>query len=283
MILVVDSGSTKADWLVASTDTSSQKYSTVGFNPYFHDEKFILNALNSHKDLSEIAYKVTNLYFYGAGCSSEDRIQIIKGALKKIFINAKIEVDHDVFASVRATCGDESGIACILGTGSNSCYFDGINIHKNNYGLGFIMGDEGSGSYFGKKLITHYLYGILPENLKIDFEKRYEMDKEIMITNVYNNSSANVWLASFAKFMTDHKDDPWVIKTVTKGVEEFYNLYVCGYPNYKELKTHFVGSIAFYFEDIIRMVGAKKEVTVGKIVRHPINALAEYFLSKNIN
>ncbi len=280
MILVVDSGSSKADWLVASTNIPKQKFSTVGFNPYFHDENFILHALNSHNDLSGLAERVTNLYFFGAGCSSEDRNQIIKGALKKFFINAKIEVDHDVFASVRATCGDEPGIACILGTGSNSCYFDGTNIHKNNYGLGFIMGDEGSGSYFGKKLITHYLYGILPENLKIDFEQRYQMNKEIMIANVYNNSSANVWLASFAKFMTDHKDDPWVVKIVTKGIEEFYDLFVCRYPNYKELKTHFIGSIAFYFEDILRFVGGRKEVSVGKVIRYPINALAEYILSK---
>ena len=283
MILVADSGSTKADWMLAVPGKSHEKYSTAGFNPYFHDEKFILDEMYANDDLRRISDQVTQVYFYGAGCSSKDRNEVIRLALNKFFKGAKVVVDHDIWASVIATCGDNPGIACILGTGSNSCYFDGEKLHKNNYGLGFIMGDEGSGSYYGKKLITHYLYNILPANLRKAFEEKYKMDKEIMIANVYNSSSANVWLASFAKFFTDNATDPWVTEMVRKGMADFFDLYVCHYENYKNLEVHFVGSIAHYFADILRQVAAEKEVKVGKIIRHPINSLAEYYMTKARN
>ncbi|MBK8584535.1 MAG: hypothetical protein IPN88_03455 [Bacteroidetes bacterium] len=182
--------------------------------------------------------------------------------------------------AVLSTCGDEQGIVGILGTGSNSCFYDGGKIHKNNFGLGFIMGDEGGGSYFGRKLITHYLYGIMPENITKKFNEQFEMNKEIMIANVYNNPKANVWLASFAKFFVDNREDEWVKKIVRKGMEEFFELYVCSYPNFKEVNVHFVGSMAYYFDEIIRDIAHERQVRLKKIVRHPINHLAEYFLSK---
>ncbi len=283
MILVADSGSTKADWVIVESTGIGEKVSTVGFNPYFHDESFIFNVLQKSKALSEIAENIEKIFFFGAGCSSNDRIQIVSKALGKFFIDAQIVVDHDVKAAVLATCGDEAGISCILGTGSNSCYFDGKNIHKNNYGLGFIMGDEGSGSYFGKKLIAHYLYNILPKNLKAKFEEESVMSKEIMIAHVYNNPNANVWLASFAKFFTENKNDPWIIQQVTKGIEEFFDLSVCGYDNFKKIKIHFVGSIAFYFQEIVRKVGNEKNAQVDKIIQHPIGNLAEYYWRKEYN
>jgi glucosamine kinase len=282
MILVADSGSTKCDWILIENGSIGEKSSTPGFNPYFCDEAFVLNGLNSNQELVAAKLSVKEVYFYGAGCSSPERNELIRQALNKFFVNSSITVDHDVFASVLATCGDDPGIACILGTGSNSCYFDGKIIHENNYGLGYIMGDEGSGSYFGKKLITHYLYGILPDPIKTAFEARYTMNKEIMIDNVYSRPGANVWLASFAKFMSEHPGDPWVRKTVRKGFDEFFDLYVCGYPNYRELDVHFVGSIAHCFEDILRETGADKEARVGKIVRHPIKGLADYYSNRSL-
>jgi N-acetylglucosamine kinase-like BadF-type ATPase len=277
MILVADSGSTKCDWMLINKGVIGDKTSTPGFNPYFCDEAFVISGLNSNKELVAASSSVTAVYFYGAGCSSPERNEIIRKALVKFFPAAEATVDHDVFASVLATCGDEPGVACILGTGSNSCYFDGKTIHHNNYGLGYIMGDEGSGSYLGKKLITHYLYGILPPAIRTAFEARYTMDKEIMIENVYSKSGANVWLASFAKFMSEHPNDPWVRQTVRKGFDEFFDLYVCGYADYRQLTIHFVGSIAHCFEDILRETGASKQARVGKVVRHPINGLAEYY------
>jgi N-acetylglucosamine kinase-like BadF-type ATPase len=283
MILVADSGSTKADWVLLGENNFQKQLSTVGFNPYFHDETFILSALESNEEMKSCANDVQKIYFYGAGCSSVERNEKVRLALSKFFKKAIIEVDSDILASVRASCGDEAGISCILGTGSNSSYFDGEKVHKNNYGLGFIMGDEGSGTYLGKKLITHYLYNILPMDLRTEFEKQYEMNKEIMIKNVYNNPGANVWLASFAKFMVENKDHVWVKSIARKGIDEFFDLYVISYPNYKSIPTNFVGSIAYYFSDLIAEVSKEKQVRLGKIVRQPIQGLAEYFAGKKSN
>lgn len=280
MILVADSGSTKCDWLPIQHGAIGEKCSTVGFNPYFCDETFILKELNGSPELTAIRELVKEIHFFGAGCSSVERNAIVHRALKRFFPNANASVEHDVMAAVLATCGDEPGIACILGTGSNSCYFDGKVVHENNFGLGYIMGDEGSGSYFGKKLISHYLYGLLPDNLRVIFESKYVMNKEIMIEHVYSKPGGNVWLASFARFLTEHPDDPWVQKTVRKGFEEFYDCCVCTYKDYSTLDVHFVGSIAFYFESILREVGAEKGVHVRKVVRQPVNGLAAYYRSR---
>lgn len=277
MILVADSGSTKCDWLPVSNGTVGTKTSTAGFNPYFCDEEFVLKELNGNTDLVAIREQVREVHFFGAGCSSPERNAKIEHALRRFFSSAEVEVEHDILASVLATCGDHPGIACILGTGSNSCYYDGKVVYENNYGLGYIMGDEGSGSWLGKKLITHYLYGILPPEIRRSFESRYAMNKEIMIENVYGRPGANVWLASFARFLSEHPRDEWVRQTVRKGFEEFFDLYVCHYPDYKSLDVHFVGSIAHYFEDILRDVALAREARMGKVVRHPINGLADYY------
>ncbi len=282
MILVADSGSTKTDWIVVDEKSPMHKFSTVGFNPYFHDRNFILNELKRNDGLVGLSSEVKAIRFFGAGCSSPERNEVVRKALAEIFINASIHVDSDMVGAVISTCGDEQGIVGILGTGSNSCFYDGKKIHKNNFGLGFIMGDEGGGSCFGRKLITHYLYGILPENINKKFNEQFEMNKEIMIANVYNNPKANVWLASFAKFFVDNREDEWVKKVVRKGVEDFFELYICSYSNFKEVNVHFVGSMAYYFDEIIRDLAHQKQVNVKRIIRHPINHLAEYFLAKEL-
>jgi N-acetylglucosamine kinase-like BadF-type ATPase len=280
MILVADSGSTKCDWIPIEKGAILEKQSTVGFNPYFCDETFVVDGIKANPSLYGDRQKVERVFFYGAGCSSDDRKALIARGLKLVFPAAEIVVDHDVYASALATCGENPGIACILGTGSNSCYYDGVKVYENNYGLGYIMGDEGSGSYFGKKLITHYLYGILPDSIRMPFESRYAMDKEIMIEHVYSKPGANVWLASFAKFLSEFPEDEWVRSTVRKGFEEFFDLYVCGYPDYRNLETHFVGSIAHSFEPILREVGASRGANVVRIVRHPVKGLADFFREK---
>ncbi|HQW22776.1 MAG TPA: N-acetylglucosamine kinase [Bacteroidia bacterium] len=280
MILVADSGSTKTDWMIVDEKSPMHKYSTAGFNPYFHDRSFIIDELKKNTELLNLSPKIKAIRFFGAGCSSPERNEVVRGALAEFFTNAEIHVESDMVGAVLSTCGDEQGIVGILGTGSNSCFYDGGKIHKNNFGLGFIMGDEGGGSYFGRKLITHYLYGIMPENITKKFNEQFEMNKEIMIANVYNNPKANVWLASFAKFFVDNREDEWVKKIVRKGMEEFFELYVCSYPNFKEVNVHFVGSMAYYFDEIIRDIARERQVRLKKIVRHPINHLAEYFLSK---
>ena len=276
MILVADSGSTKTDWVLLSKDGRRQGYHTIGFNPQFHTTASIAGALRKNKRLAAQANKVDRVYFYGAGCSSPARNRIVKSALEAVFKRAVIRVDHDITASALATCGDQPGIACILGTGSNSCYFDGKKAHHNNFGLGFIMGDEGSGSYYGKTLLRYYLYGILPLALRRRFESKYRMDKEIMIRNVYGGAHPNVWLASFARFFSDNRRHPWVKKIVEQGMGEFMDFCVCHYPGYRKLTVHFVGSIAYFFGAQLRAAAKKRGIRVGKILRQPIDGLVEY-------
>lgn len=280
MILVCDSGSTKADWMVAANGKVINEIYTKGINPFFHSEIMILDSLNSSEEMVKIKDEVKNVYFYGAGCSSDDRNAIVERALQRFFSRASVLVDHDILASALATCGDSEGIACIIGTGSNSCYYDGKQIYHNNYGLGFILGDEASGSYFGKKLLTLYLYHRLPADILKDFEEKWKFDKDAIINRVYHEADANVWLASFARFLTERKNHPWVNDLVKKGMHEFLELYVCGYERYEAMPVHFVGSIAFEFEDILRETGMARGLHIDKIMRKPIQGLTEYLMQK---
>ena len=280
MLLVVDSGSTKADWLLADKGKVIGSFNTVGFNPYFHDAKFVFETLSNNAELSPYSTAVTQLYFFGAGCSSTKLKAIIAEGLRSYFKNAEVNVDHDLLACAYATCGDEQGIACIIGTGSNSCYFDGTKVLEHNYGLGYILGDEGSGSYYGKKLVTHFLYGLLPKHLHDDFFDQYQLDKNSIVTKVYNERNANVWLASLTVFLSRHKEDSYIKELIRNGMREFMELYVLHYDRYKELKVHFVGSLAFYFEKELKEVAATLQIQVGKIIKQPVEELMNYFLKK---
>jgi N-acetylglucosamine kinase-like BadF-type ATPase len=281
MILVVDSGSTKADWISGKDGKQTGEFHTMGFNPYFHDSEKVASELAAHPELHALKNDVKEIRFFGAGCSSNERKEIIRVGLQEAFPNANIEVDHDVLASAIATCGDQPGIACIIGTGSNSCYYDGKNVSPNNYGLGYILGDEASGSYFGKLLLTRYLYGILPADLVREFEEVYgKTNKDFVINHVYKMPGANVWLSSFAKFMTERKDHPWVRAEAEKGMNLFFDLFVCGYKDYQKLPVHFIGSVAWFFSDILKEIAANKRISIGKIIRKPIYDLASYYISR---
>ncbi|CAN5580870.1 hypothetical protein BH11BAC2_BH11BAC2_19250 [soil metagenome] len=284
MLLIADSGSTKADWMLADKGKVTGEFSTMGFNPFFHDENVVLPALHACQPLMNIRDGVKQLKFYGAGCSSDDRNEIIASSLRKFFTNAEVLVDHDVLGSAIATCGDEKGIACIVGTGSNSCYYDGAKVYHNNYGLGYILGDEGSGSYFGKLLLTRYLYEQLPADLVADFDQEFgKMNKDFIINRVYHGEDSNVWLASFARFLTQRKEHAWVQSVAYKGMGEFLDLYVIHYADYKNLPVHFVGSVAFFLEDILRKAGADRDINIGRILKQPINGMMDYFIAKGLS
>jgi glucosamine kinase len=282
MILVCDSGSTKADWILGDKGKVAGEFNTIGFNPYFQDADTIENELLNHPELLALRDKIESIFFFGAGCSSSERNALISEGLKRVFRKAYIEVNHDVLASAIATCGDQPGIACIIGTGSNSCYFDGKDVQPNNYGLGYILGDEASGSYLGKLLLTHYLYGILPADLEQQFNEVYgPTSKDYVINHVYKMSGANVWLASFAQFLVDRKDHPWVKEQVLKSFDTFLRLFVCSYPDYKNLDVYFIGSIAWFFRELLQEAAAKQNVRTGKIIRKPINDLADYYIRRH--
>jgi len=187
-----------------------------------------------------------------------------------------VHVDIDTMAAVRATCGNQPGIACIIGTGCNSLLFDGKAPVPNNYGLGYVLADEGAGTYLGKKLITHFLYGILPADLTKDFASKYSLTRDVAIQNCYGTPNANAWLASFAKFLTDHKSHPWVINLISEGFDEFVHLYVMNYPAFEKYHVHFIGSIAFHHKDLLSIVCKANNISLGKVFQKPIEGLMQF-------
>lgn len=279
MILVADSGSTKTDWMGYSADKSIS-FSTQGINPYFLNAQDIFKIFARMKDLEEIAAKVKEIYFYGAGCSSPDKHEVISNGLSLFFTNAYISVDNDLMGSAYATCGDQKGLISILGTGSNVSYYDGSTVHESNYGLGYILGDEGAGTYFGRKMVTSYLYGHMPEELSSLFGTEFKADRETIITHVYQKPYPNTYLAGFSRFMSAHKNHPFILKTLTDGFQEFIDTNVKSFEDYQELNCHFVGSIAFYYQDILREICVKNGIHVGKILQKPIEGIFNYILKR---
>ncbi len=279
MILVADSGSTKTDWMGYSADKSIS-FSTQGINPYFLNAQDIFKIFAKMKDLEDIAAKVKEIYFYGAGCSSPDKHEVISNGLSLFFTNAYISVDNDLMGSAYATCGDQKGLISILGTGSNVSYYDGSTVHESNYGLGYILGDEGAGTYFGRKMITSYLYGHMPEELSSLFGTEFKADRETIITHVYQKPYPNTYLAGFSKFMSAHKDHPFILKTLTDGFQEFIDTNIKSFEDYQELNCHFVGSIAFYYQDILKEICVKNGIHVGKILQKPIEGIFNYILKR---
>ena len=281
MIIVADSGSTKCDWILYDEQTRQTiETSTIGFNPFFHDEWFILNEVFANPILRENGPKANHVFFYCAGGSSKELQMKVARGLYINFKNADIKVDHDLDGAAYATCDGKPGIACILGTGSNSCYFDGEKIHEEVPALAYILGDEGSGSYYGKWLLKDYFYKRMPDTIRTEFEAWFKPTKEDVFEKVYMMPHANVFLASFMRFCSEHRADQYIVDMVNEGMYDFLNTHVCCYKNYKTVPTHFVGSIAFYFEDVLRKHCANLNIQVGKITNKPVEGLLQYHLGK---
>lgn len=274
MIVVADSGSTKADWkFLPDTDAF---VSTKGFNPFYHDQAFILAELAA-SPLKDIATQATQVYFYGAGCSSPERNAIVQQALQLFFVNAAVMVDHDILGAAIATNFDTSGITCIIGTGSNSCHYDGKAWSQTVPALGFLLGDEASGSYLGKRLLADYLYKLLPPALEADLNAKYKLSKEQIFHHTYHEPDVNVYLASFARIMSAHINEAYVQGVVKEGFRRFFHVHVMRYPRVHELPIHFVGSIAHHFEPLLDEVMDELRLKKGKILKKPIHELYRYF------
>lgn len=279
MILVADSGSSKTDWMGYSPD-EKVSFSTQGINPYFLNANDIFKIFSKKRELLAFAERVREIYFFGAGCSSPDKIEVISNGISSYFTNAYVSVEHDLIGSAYATCGDEEGLTCILGTGSNISYYDGKEVHSGAHGLGYILGDEGSGTYFGRKLITSFLYNQMPPDLNTAFKTMFDIDKEMVITNVYQKPAPNIFLASVSRFMADRSEHPFIMAILREGFQEFVDTNIKDYPNYRELNCHFVGSIAYYYQDVLREICKKNHVNVGKIFQKPIEGIYNYILKK---
>lgn len=278
MLLIADSGSTKCDWMLVDNNEQRTSFSTMGFNPFFHDKDLIVKEL-LESDLKSFADKVKFVFFFGAGCSSRELKATVERALSEVFHNAHIYVDHDLVAAAFATYDGRAAISCILGTGSNSCFFDGDIVSEEVPALAYILGDEGSGSYFGKKLLQLYLYKKLPQHLDSAFKKRYNnLSKNEIFENVYRKPHANVYLASFMRFVSDNKNDPFIRKIIFEGMQEFIKTHVMCFKYYNEVPVHFIGSVAFFCEDILREAANELGINVGNIIQRPIDGLVNYYL-----
>ena len=283
MILVADSGSSKTDWLLAVDQQEPLQFKTGGLNPYFLTEKEMVKILqNQGAELVAHTADITEIYFFGAGCSSPDRHEILTNALSQLFPKAYISVDSDLLGCAYATCGHEKGLCCVLGTGSNISFFDGEDIHSGKHGLGYVLGDEGSGTWFGKALITDFLYGNMPADIHAQFDQSYTLNKEIVINHVYQQQEANSYLASFAKFLNGIRTTEYCQSLLTRGFQEFIDTNIKSYPQYHRYKSHFVGSIAFVFADELKALWAANEVQVGKIIKQPIFDLMQFIVNRDI-
>jgi N-acetylglucosamine kinase-like BadF-type ATPase len=273
MILVADSGSTKTNWLISGIPVVE----TIGFNPFFHTSEAIYDEMTRSAELSKVRQEVRQIFFYGAGCSSPDRNAVVEKSLHKFFPNAKIHVDHDLMAAALATYDGRKCISCILGTGSNACLYDGKKIDNTvTRGMGYILGDEASGSYFGRKLLKAFLYGELPPVLHTYMLDTYGLSKENILWAVYNEPHANVYMARFAKVLTQGPEQAYIKDMVQEGFRDFFQHNVVCFEGYKDFPVHFVGSIAFHFKDILQKVATEFGCELGNVDRQPIFKLLEW-------
>lgn len=285
MILIADSGGSKTDWRFIMTDGTIGQASSVGFNPYYQPiEDLHANISGSLLPaLKEKPETVKEIFFYGAGVSSEKNQQLVKDAFLQFFPEASVEIGWDLLAAARALCGHEPGIACILGTGSNSCLYDGEKITGNVANLGWILADEGSGANVGKKFLVDYLRNKLPDSLAAQFHARFPLTREEFLEKVYQQEKPSAFLASFMRFIFQHLKEPYCYKLVYDSFSEFYENNVMKYDGYRDLKVHFTGSIAFYFSDVLRQVANDKGITVKNILEGPIAGLTLFHSGKRIS
>lgn len=280
MKLLVDSGSTKADW-IAIDDLGKVLFTTqsLGLNPEVLSETEILDRLDDKFDISFNKDKASHLFFYGAGCGTDRMKNFLTQVFEKYFTNAKVTVHEDTFAAVYATTPkDEKAIVCILGTGSNCSYFDGKVLHQKVQSLGYIAMDDCSGNRFGRHLLRGYFFNKMPKELALEFEEEYNIDADYVKNNLYKEPNPNAYLATFAKFLIKHKDHTFCQKFIFQEMEDFVENYIKQFENYKEVPIHFVGSIAFYLKDELEKVLKSHQMILGNVLRRPIDGLIAYHI-----
>jgi len=279
MILITDGGSTKVDW-VALDNTGKELFRTrtLGLNPAILDEKLLESRILNNYELTKDARKFSKVYFYGAGCGTSKATGKLLKVLQTVFTNAQIEVNEDMLAAVYAASGGAESIVCILGTGSNSCYYDGANIHQNVVSLGYILMDEASGNYFGKKLLIDYYYHKMPKHIASLFEQEYDLSPDEIKRNLYQNDSPNAYLGQFAAFMFKFIDDAYMLDLIRAGFEEFIEKRILPY-NKPGVPVYFIGSIAHYFRHLLEEVAQNYDIKISGIIQRPIDNLILYHQS----
>ena len=273
--LIADSGATKCEWCLL-INGKKKTILTQGISPYFLNSQQIVELLQKDLLPKLKGVEVEELYFYGTGLSNPNNTKIIKIALKKLFPSAKIETNTDLLAAARALCGNNKGIACILGTGSNSCFYNGKKVLKNSPGLGYILGDEGSGAYLGKKVVQYYLYNTFDADLMSRFDAKFTTTAVEILENVYKKPMANRYLASFAIFLAENRGHYMIENIIEDGLNYFFFNHLYKYREAWILPINFIGSVAYGFKDVLQELCNTYELELGKILKKPMDGLVQY-------
>ncbi|MBI2269907.1 MAG: N-acetylglucosamine kinase [Bacteroidetes bacterium] len=282
MLLIADSGSTKTDWILIDEGKNQSRYNTIGYNPYFIDTEKIAQSLTSTLISQLDSSKVKKIFFYGAGCSTPEKAAVVFKALSKCFASAEIYVNHDMLAAARALLGNTRGFAAIIGTGSNTCIYDGKEVEKNIDSLGYLLGDEGSGCYIGKKIVRDFLRGHLPPELQQKFDQKYHLTYAEILDSLYNKPLPNRFLAGFCKFADENKQHAHIQKIVKESFTDFFENLVSRYSGYEKLSFNCVGSVGFIFKEILSEVGRSHNMKIGRLIASPIDDLVNYHIDNEL-
>lgn len=273
--LIADAGSTKVEWCLVE-GKKKKTIRTSGISPYFLSRQEIEQLLKKELAHRINLEKVTDVFYYGTGCANKANAQIVKKALQSFSPVATIEVTHDLMGAARGLCGHEKGVACILGTGSNSCFYNGKKIASNSPGLGYVLGDEGSGSYLGKKVLQYYLYGIFDEELRGRFDLSFMTNPGEILENVYKKPLPNRYLAGFTLFLAENRGHYMIENIIEDGLNDFFFQHLCRYPEVWKYPLHFTGGVAHVFQDVLKQLCRQYEFELGNIVQNPMSGLLKY-------
>lgn len=277
MIAIIDGGSTKCDWVILTNEGQLHlKTTTLGFNPNIINVDFIGREIDKNPDLFFLKNHIEKLFFYGSGCGTPANAKKVESEFAKILPHAELHIKEDMTAAAYAAYSGKPSMVCILGTGSNSCYFDGEKIRIDLPSLGFLIGDEGSGSALGKHLLRRFFMKKLPLDLEREFIKTYQLTIEEAIARMYHNPRANAYLGEFNHFIAERKSHPYFQNMVFDEMKNFLDYQVLPYPEAREIEINFIGYIAFIYEDILRSAAAELNLKIGKVVQKPIESLVEY-------
>jgi N-acetylglucosamine kinase-like BadF-type ATPase len=284
MRLIVDSGSTKTDWICLNDDGNIVfETQTLGLNPQVLDEYIIEERIINNYDLYQNRKNISHLFFYGAGCGTTQPKKLIKKVFESIFVNANISVKEDTYAAVysTATKGKKS-IVSIIGTGSNCTYFDGENIHQKVTSLGYVLMDDASGNYFGRQMIRDYFFEKMSFDISQKFSESFDLDPNIIKDKLYKKPNPNTYLATFAKFVVENKNNPYCSELIKKGFNLFITNQIEQFTDCKEIPLHFIGSISFYLKNELNECLKKRGMILGNVLKKPIEGLVEYHLNHKI-
>ena len=292
MRLIIDAGSTKMGWILIEGHEVKAHFVTKGFNPNYSDRHDLKNIVSSVETQCYASQKnmlqdsetqgiasLQDIFYYGTGCGNEQNCQIIKEVFQNRFPHAEIHVTHDLMAVCHAVLGHDKGIACILGTGSNSCVYDGNDIVERAASLGYLVGDEGSGMHIGREVVRAYFYGFMPEDLRQQFQAVYQLELKDFIQNLYHVEQPSKYLASFAKFAGEHQKHPFIHDLVKNCFKAYIGTSVCRYEGCKTMKVCFIGSVAYHFKDILKESLAEYGLTMGEVMSTPAEGLIRYYQS----